>query len=132
MNKHRVQIRGDFADGVTCSSHAERQARTSFPACSFNGMTRSPLENLFISTTPTFSIVLTTRCSIVAFAVSRIVLWCVGSLTCNLTCRRVAPLCVDDGGWLEIAAHVGLFEVVEIVGGVVAIDEVLPSLQTAL
>jgi hypothetical protein len=49
-----------------------------------------------------------------------------------LACRRVAPSCVDDGGWLDIAAHVGLFEVVEIVGGVVAIYEALPSLQTAL
>ena len=53
-------------------------------------------------------------------------------MTCTLTCRRVAPSCVDDGGWLNIAALVGFFEVVEIVGGVVAVDEVLPSLQTAL
>jgi hypothetical protein len=48
-------------------------------------------------------------------------------VTCTLTCRRVAPSCVDDGGWLDIAAHVGLFKVVEIVKGVVAIDEVLTS-----
>lgn len=119
-------------DGATCSSYVERRARTSFPACSFSCMIKSPLGSFFMPTTPALSVFFTTRCSIAAFAVVQISLRSIGSATRTLTCRRVASSSVG-GRWLAIlTAHVGLFEVVEFVGGVVAVEEALPSLRTAL
>jgi hypothetical protein len=133
MNEHSIQTRKDFRRRATWSSYAGRRASTSFPACSFNCMTKSLPGSFFIPTTPALSVFFTTRCSIAAFAVVQIFLRSVGFANRTLTCRSVALSLVGGGGWLAIlAAHVGLFEVVEVVGGVVAAEEALPSLRTAL
>jgi hypothetical protein len=95
-------------------------------------MTKSPLGSFFRPTTPALSVFFTTCCSIVAFALVQTCLRSAGSATRTLTCRSVASSSVGRGGPLAIAAYVGLFEVVEVVGGVVAVEEALPSFRTAL
>ena len=78
-------------------------------------------------TTPALSVFFTTCCSIAAFAVVQTCLRSAGSATRTLTCHSVASSSVGGGRWRAIAAHVGLFEVVEVVVGVVAVEETLPS-----
>ena len=80
-------------------------------------------------TTPALSVFFTTCCSIAAFAVVQIFLRSTGSVTRTFICRSVASSSVGGGGRLaSLCAHVGLFEVAEVVGGgVVAAEETLPS-----
>jgi hypothetical protein len=95
-------------------------------------MTKSPLGSFFTLTTPTLSAFHTTRYSIALFAIVYIAFRSIGSITYTFTyCKRLLSL-VGSRGRLAILAHKGLFEVVEAVGVVIAIEDAFPSFRTAL
>jgi hypothetical protein len=74
----------------------------------------------------------TTHYSIALFAIVHIAFRSIGSITCTFTCRKRLSSSVGGGGRLATLAHEGLFEVVEAVGVVIAIEDAFPSFRTAL